>query len=277
MLVSAGVDRVGLPGGPAYDWHGLKRTSSPVALLQHTLSGTGRLRTGGVTHTLAAGMSFVVTIPHDHRYWAMPGEPWHFFWLMLQGEQALLCFNEAIRMQGSVLAPSQGTPRVELARTRLISAAANTVTQILDDAARDVWDVSAKAYDLSMKLMAYAEAAGETSARLQEPESIRRASRRVRQGGPPWPSVEELADIAGLSRSHFTRRFTLAHGVSPQQYVLRRRLRAAATLVGQTDMPLKAVAAECGFFDVRHLSRSFAKRYGQTPAALRSLVDTPRG
>ena len=47
--------------------------------------------------------------------------------------------------------------------------------------------------------------------------------------------VDDLAQAAGLSRSHFTRAFRRAFGESPREYLLTRRLERAAALLRSTD------------------------------------------
>jgi AraC-like DNA-binding protein len=81
--------------------------------------------------------------------------------------------------------------------------------------------------------------------------------------------LADLATMAGLSRSHFIRAFAKETGLTPHAYLLDRRFRAAARLLGQGEAP-GDVAAACGFFDQSHLNRIFKARMGVTPGAYRS-------
>ena len=83
-------------------------------------------------------------------------------------------------------------------------------------------------------------------------------------------TLAELAGVVGLSVFHFTRKFRGSFGCPPHVYVMRRRLDAAKRLLARPDLPLKVVAAECGFSDQSHLGRWFRRAYGLTPAAYRS-------
>jgi hypothetical protein len=66
MLTSAGYDR---RTGGTYDWHGLRRGEAPFVLLQHTLSGSGRLRYEKRHMEIRAGQTLLLSFPHDDRYW----------------------------------------------------------------------------------------------------------------------------------------------------------------------------------------------------------------
>ena len=81
--------------------------------------------------------------------------------------------------------------------------------------------------------------------------------------------VSEFARAAGMSTSHFSRRFTLSIGRSPASYVRSLRTAAARALIQNTGMPLSQIAAAVGFSDQSHLSSAFRDEYGETPAECR--------
>jgi len=78
-----------------------------------------------------------------------------------------------------------------------------------------------------------------------------------------------LAQVAGLSRSHFIRAFQRQSGFSPHAYLTDQRFRAAIRLLGRGDAP-GDVAAACGLFDQSHLNRIFKARMGVTPGVYRA-------
>lgn len=78
-------------------------------------------------------------------------------------------------------------------------------------------------------------------------------------------TVAELADIAGLSRAHFTRAFTAAFHSPPHVYLNTVRIMQAQTFM-RLGMPLATVAVECGFADQSHFNRRFKGSVGASPA-----------
>lgn len=98
------------------------------------------------------------------------------------------------------------------------------------------------------------------------------------------PSAETLARAAGVHRVHLVRSFRDHFGCTLRGYVRRRRVARAASLLRETHLPLSQVAAECGFADQAHLTRSVHQALGVTPLVLRrragaritSVQDLPR-
>ena len=83
--------------------------------------------------------------------------------------------------------------------------------------------------------------------------------------------IDEMASQVGLSSYHFARRFKVAFGVPPHEFVLDRRVDCAKSLMGSTEDRLKSIAVDCGFSDQSHLTRVFKKRVGFTPGEFRRL------
>lgn len=85
-------------------------------------------------------------------------------------------------------------------------------------------------------------------------------------------TLDDLAGLARLSSYHFSRVFKADLGVAPHSYVLSRRIKKAECLLKTSRLPLKSIAAECGFTDQSHLNRVFRKFLGVTPKNFRDSV-----
>jgi AraC family transcriptional regulator len=81
--------------------------------------------------------------------------------------------------------------------------------------------------------------------------------------------IRELARLLDLSASHFCRAFKRTFGVSPRDYVLRRRIDVAQGLMLTTSERLSSIALKCGMCDQAHFTRSFHRIVGATPYAWR--------
>ena len=77
--------------------------------------------------------------------------------------------------------------------------------------------------------------------------------------------IRELARLLGISASHFCRAFKCTFGVSPRDYMLRRRIEVAQALMLTTSEPLSSIALRCGMCDQPHFTRSFHRIVGETP------------
>jgi AraC-like DNA-binding protein len=81
--------------------------------------------------------------------------------------------------------------------------------------------------------------------------------------------VADLAAIAQLSISHFSRAFKVSFGQSPRAYVKVRRMRHAQRHMLNTREPLTRVALDCGMSDHAHFTRVFRQVVGINPSLWR--------
>ncbi|MEL6106221.1 MAG: AraC family transcriptional regulator [Planctomycetota bacterium] len=82
-------------------------------------------------------------------------------------------------------------------------------------------------------------------------------------------AMSELAEMAGLSSTHFNRRFRELLRVTPSQYLRSVRIQAAQGLLATSSRTLAQIAVDVGFTDQSHLTRRFREVTGMTPAAWR--------
>ena len=78
-------------------------------------------------------------------------------------------------------------------------------------------------------------------------------------------SVEALAKLANLSVCYFVRAFKLSVGVTPHDYLIRRRVKRTMELLSDTDMSLSEIALAAGFADQSHCARRFRQHVGMSP------------
>lgn len=81
--------------------------------------------------------------------------------------------------------------------------------------------------------------------------------------------LPQIARIAPLSCYHFLRLFKTAFNETPYQYLTRRRLETAQTLLTTTDLPITQVCYEVGFEDLSSFGRLFRQFFGLSPKAFR--------
>lgn len=88
----------------------------------------------------------------------------------------------------------------------------------------------------------------------------------------PW-TIPEMASLANLSPSRFSALYLRFFGKSPLDDLIESRLHRADSLLGQTSLPIEAIAEQCGFHSLAHFSRLFRKHRGVSPSQFR-LSDT---
>jgi PAS domain S-box-containing protein len=92
---------------------------------------------------------------------------------------------------------------------------------------------------------------------------------RVQSGYSERLTVDELAELAGVSVSTLERTFRKLFSVSPTGYLTRVRLHAAKRALLETDESINSIALDCGFYDQSHFTKKFRAAFGQTPSKYR--------
>ena len=88
----------------------------------------------------------------------------------------------------------------------------------------------------------------------------------------PW-TLDELADVAGMSRARFAVNFREAVGITPLDYLTDWRMSIAQNLL-KLGRPIKSVAAAVGYQSQAALARVFAKRIGHAPTDWLKQLET---
>lgn len=110
---------------------------------------------------------------------------------------------------------------------------------------------------------------GTNDAMAFENRSIAEVLRRIEaEPAKAWVNAE-LAEISGYSEHHFIQLFKRAAGRTPSRYVLERRVAVAAEKLVFTHLSVETIAAECGFANRFHFSRTFRSVIGTSPVAYR--------
>ncbi len=88
-------------------------------------------------------------------------------------------------------------------------------------------------------------------------------------------TVDQLADVAGMSARNFARIFVQETGITPHEFIERARVDLARSLLETTEAPLKVIAYDCGFSSAELMRRVFVRRLGVSPADYRAAFAHP--
>ncbi|THK39534.1 AraC family transcriptional regulator [Ensifer sp. MPMI2T] len=241
-----------------YDWDGRKRGQTPFTVLQHTIGGAGNLRYENRTYRLREGDTLLLLVPHNHRYWLEDGGRWEFFWISMNGEEALRIHRAILAVTGPVLKLQPETiEHLADCSLRLISGGETPGR------------ASAIAYEAAMAL--YDDVFGSHPVFSQEYRTMHHVIDHIMANLEKPLPVEELAKVSGLSRAHFSRVFAASEGMPPAEFVLQKRLQRAVKLLTKTaDLPVKEVAILSGFEDPNYFAKVFRRVFGASPTEFRT-------
>jgi AraC family transcriptional regulator len=85
----------------------------------------------------------------------------------------------------------------------------------------------------------------------------------------PVPSLNDLAELCGVSRGHLIRSFKAQTGTTVHRYIEHVRLRRAKDYLTEGDLPLKEIAFRLGLANPAHFSCAFRKLAGEAPGSFR--------
>jgi AraC-like DNA-binding protein len=105
----------------------------------------------------------------------------------------------------------------------------------------------------------------------QEPSAIAKARRFIEDNLGQNIRLAQLSVVADLPELRLLKAFRRTHGLPPHAYLLQRRLEAAKTALKGVQ-GIANIAADFGFADQAHLTRTFKKTYGITPAVYRNGI-----
>lgn len=78
--------------------------------------------------------------------------------------------------------------------------------------------------------------------------------------------LDGLAALAGVSKFHFLRLFTLVHGVTPAAYLRERRIERAQDLLRATNLTVTEVCHAVGYTSLGSFSAGFTQVVGESPS-----------
>ncbi|WP_299151615.1 AraC family transcriptional regulator [uncultured Tateyamaria sp.] len=78
-------------------------------------------------------------------------------------------------------------------------------------------------------------------------------------------SLAALADVAGISKFHFSRMFMAATDLSPHKYIMQRRIVRVQESLANTNECLSQIALDKGFSSQSHMTSAFKRLLGVTP------------
>ena len=112
--------------------------------------------------------------------------------------------------------------------------------------------------------------ASEHEKKLPVFQTVSKAVEIIRRDFATQLSIADVADMCFQSLRQLQRQFRSAFGMTPQEFLLKTRVLAAAQLLEETSLAVSEVAKRCGFQDTSAFCLQFRKRIGATPSDYRS-------
>ncbi len=212
----------------------------------------------GRTHAVAPGDVLVIAPGAIHSAWSPTAVPWQYRAVYLREEQrasllAGVAGEEPSRVAGAAVL-----------RDPEVAAALDSAHAALAGFARDPRSAARAVHPLRDVLEECSRALRTADRAPRPSDRIARVQAHIEQHLHRRVTLEELAEVAGMSRFGLVRVFSDALGVSPYAYFMQRRLDHARHLLA-CGGDISNTAHRLGFADQSHLTRWFLRVVGVTP------------
>jgi AraC-like DNA-binding protein len=247
----------------AYDPH-----THDLACFALITRGRIRIRTLGRELVAAAGEIFAIDADIVHAGWPVDGAGWRLRTLYVALDQLAGALGDdgAARRPVALAAP--------LLRDRVLAARLHGIHRC-SEANGPVLKRETQYMAFAARLLArHAREAPVPPAAGSELPAVRRAKAFLDAHLDARVSLGDVAAAAGLPRFRLLRAFARAEGLSPHAWQRQARVRRAIELLRHGRSPGE-VAAASGFADQAHLTRTFHRALGVTPARYRDAVAVP--
>jgi AraC-like DNA-binding protein len=248
-VVCGGVERC----SPDYE---ICRSTFPYVGIEFVAEGMGTLELAGKQYALRPGTAFAYAPGIPHRIKNNFQAPMLKYYMDFAGREAR-----------HLLKP---TP---LGRWEPVQVSApNEITDLFESIHRNgtvptAWTPSVCVHLLSLIVLKISEMAVPAGAvETRAFPTYQRIRRHVEAHYLELRTVEEIASACHVNASYLCRLFQRFSRHSPYQLLVRLKMDRAATLLLESEMPVKEVSAMLGFSDPFHFSRSFKRLFGLAPA-----------
>jgi AraC family transcriptional regulator, arabinose operon regulatory protein len=243
---------------PHASGHSMHRLKHADNLLAYCIEGGGKLYMESGSWSVAAGDLMLVPIGTAHTYAADSQKPWSLYWVHYAGELAT-GYTEFLGIDEPV-APIGVHPRL-LADFEALFALRNAGgnERAFIHAASVL---KAMLTDIAVLTVAYGNSRGtRIDLDLIQQMMHRQLDRDL--------SLEDLAQVANLSKFHFIRKFKQLTGHAPIQHFIHLKMQHACQLLDTTQEPIKRIANRVGYNDPHYFSRLFKRVIGVSPQQYR--------
>ncbi len=231
----------------------IKRDGIAQHLLIFVLSGSLYLRLDGKEHVALANQVALLDCTRPHAYYCK--EPTEFLWFHYDGNSTK-SYSEFLYEEFGMVYTGEFVPALKRNFERVIHYS-QAVPPNEHMISVHVGEILGRLASPDMR---------STSNNLLDP-----AVKYIREHFHEQITLEELAEICNMSKSHFIRSFGKYANRTPHEYLLAYRLSRSKQLLLTTDHSIEQIAEECGFNSASHFARAFRKSNELSPTEFRLI------
>ncbi len=232
---------------PGYSLERNRYDSYLVILIEN---GTMEILLDGKYITAAKGDAILLDCYKPHAYRTSTG--CKTLWLHFDGKLAGSYYEYLVRERGNIIALSN------FKSSRLV------LSKLLDGINQHL-SLSEAQMSIMIGNLLLELSVSPSSEDAADEDGIKKVTSYLTENFSKKITLEDMADMAGLSPYHFNRKYKKETGVTPHQFLLSTRISAAKYNLSNSNMTISEIALSSGFIDESAFCYCFKKREGITP------------
>ncbi len=240
-----------------------RRKGSPQHILIYCVKGEGWYQVNDQKYSVKPNQVFILPANVAHRYGTDDKNPWTIYWLHFMGSRA----NHFLQFLQQNADPSPVTVSPQPERFHLFDDMLAHVEMYFN-----IDNLVYANSSLARFLATFNNAVFTPTQTTQTPDDpVSRTIMFMRENLSQTLSLEELAQIAGMSASHFSTVFRAKVQSAPINFFTFLKIQEACRLLENTQFRIKEIAYQIGYNDPYHFSRVFTNVMSVSPREFRKL------
>ena len=226
-------------------------------ILIYCEKGKGWVSFNGEKHIVHEGDFFIIEANTPHSYGASTEMPWSIYWLHYSGSQRSAfktIHNKVINIDQAPEARKED--RLKMFEEIFQNLEMGYSIDNIEYVSSCLWHFIA-----SFKFISQYRIINKNT----KYDVIQTTINYMRENINKKLTLEDLASNVGYSPSHFGLLFKEKTGESPLNYLCQLRIQRACQILDMTDMKIKDITQELGFYDQYHFSKTFQREMGESP------------
>ena len=241
--------------------HQVERVNHSDHLLIVCLDGHGKVRYQEQEQVLRAGQALLLPKGMSHNYQSDKKDPWTIFWVHMDGHLAeqftsMMFVNDETNLIFEV--PNMAEVLLEFEQLLACRQATYQFNNFV------------LASNILRKIFSYFISQNQVLLTSDQSQiNLQIIDGFLEKNIDSQITLEEMAEISGLSKFHFAKKFQKQTGLSPVRYFLELKIKHACELIDRTQLTIKEVSSRLGYDDPYYFSRLFKKIMGISPKQYR--------
>lgn len=232
-------------------------------VIHYIEQGEGYFIVDDKTYHLSAGVGFIIKQGQHVTYYGNTDSPWKNYWVGFGGNE----FDKFIKYTSLEYKPVFKYPLD------------SNIIQII----KDICLYTSRTADSDMNLFWYhsrvyallyamsTEFPSNKQTQLSEQSYDEIAYEFINTNFHKQITINEIASYIGISRSYLYKLFKESYHISPQEFLIQKRMNKAIDLLLHTTKPINIIAKETGYDDQLHFSKAFKSAYGVSPSEFKRI------